>query len=209
MSSEELFDTFPADLSLWTPKLESSSLILQSRIEVCASIQEHVFGTSSGQLSSMCWGLFVYPFWGVLPQHGSHTAVPLYFSLEVKLCYLTWGHWSPSVALDHSSSDVAFLPSCLDAGFWLAQIFYTQVLAIRKSLYDSNFCSCAWDFWSSECCEPWLRGMDFLLNLFLICSPNLLSFSLKLLNCPCCWCCFAKDGESISSWLFLPGRSAP
>lgn len=67
MSSEELFDTFPADLSLWTPKLESSSPILQSRIEVCASIQEHVFGTSSGQLSSMCWGLFVYPFLGSLP----------------------------------------------------------------------------------------------------------------------------------------------
>lgn len=135
MGSEDLFDMFPADLNLWTPKFESLSPILESRIEVQASIQERAFGTSSGHLSSMCWGFFFVsfcagPFWGVLPQYGNQIPVPLYFSLEARLCSLTWRHkvfqWSQTIAAQ------VWL-SCLDAGFWLAWMFYTQVPAIRKS----------------------------------------------------------------------------
>lgn len=119
---------FPADLSLWIPKPERSSPILQVRIEVQASIQKYIF--SSGQLSSMCYGLFVYPFWGLLPQYGSQTPVPLYFSLEAK-CVPSPGGTKPSVALDHSSSGVSSLPGYFVLRCWpLEKLSMIQILCL-------------------------------------------------------------------------------
>lgn len=168
---------FPAAHSLWTPKLGSSSSILLFRIEVEASIQEQLFDPSSGQLSSTCCGLFVYPLLGSSPTV-----------------------WKPATWRPGCFPSPGGSKSFSELRFWfLAWIFYTQLLAIRKSLYDANFCSYVWDFWSSEWSMPWLRGMDFLMNLLylvfyyidllypselFIFSLNLLSFSLKVLKCP-------------------------
>lgn len=128
MISEKLFDVFPVAPSLRTPKLESSSPISQFRIEVQASIQEHVFGTSSGQLSCMCCGLLVCPLLGSPPtvwkpetcssvlQPGGQAVFP---HLEAQ---------SPSVSFDHSSSGVVFLPGYFILRCWpLGNLYMIQI----------------------------------------------------------------------------------